>query len=132
MSKISIIGIFEACRKEFFPTPEEAAERDRINEIKNLCRDLDLAVRGMRLGEVSKEDARMAMFAMGGIYGVGYAQPPLINLNEQQKQFHIAKISDELLTKGISQEKIDGIIAHAKNCMENPKRTWFGYPESYD
>lgn len=131
MKKISITSIFEACRKEFWPTPEEAAERDRQREIRDLCRDLDLAVRGKRIGELSEEDANAYMIGFGGLYGIAPLQPPLIDLNEEQKAFHISKISAELLDKGVEQQKIDGIIAHAQDCMDNPKRTWFGYPEDF-
>jgi len=131
MSKFSITGIFEACRKEFWPTPEEAAERKAKQEISDLCKDLDLAVRGKRLGEISEDDAHAYMVGFSGLYGVGAMQPPLIDLNDEQKAFHISKISAELLVKGVDQQKIDGIIAHAQDCMDNPKRTWFGYPEDF-
>lgn len=131
MSKFSIKGIFEACRKEIFPTPEEAAKRKEKQNIKELCGDLDLAVRGKRLGELSEQDRNNFMIGFSGLYGVGYMQQPLIDLNDEQKAFHISKISAELLDKGVDQQKIDGIIAHAQDCMDNPKRTWFGYPEDF-
>lgn len=127
--KFNLTDVFDACRKVFFPTPEEKAQMAKDREIKDLSLDLARAVRGVRVGEYTEEQQIAMCYSVSPLGGVPHLPRPLITLTEDQKEWRIKNISKKLADLGVDEQNIQAIITEGEEAMKNPRKglEHFGY-----
>lgn len=127
--KFSLKNAFDACRKVFFPTPEEKVQMAKDAEIRDLSLDLARAVRGVRVGEYTEEQQIAMCYSVSPLGGVPHLPRPLITLTPDQKEWRINHISEKLAELGVPEQSIRAIITEGEEAMKNPRKglEHFGY-----